>query len=75
MAKTLFQQFIVDAFAQVDQQQLSWLRHHQKELRAELYSGLVDAVQAGDTNISEIGQHVILPSSYIGGPRHMFQLY
>ena len=43
------------------------------DCRSELYSGLVDAVHAGD-HLENVGQ-VILPSSYIGGSRHMFQLY
>ena len=66
---------MVDAFAQIDQQRLSYLAHNQKKLRAELYTGLVDAIHSGDTDLGNIGQRVILPSSYIGGSRHMFQLY
>ena len=61
---------MVDAFAQIDQQQLSYLAHNQKKLRAELYTGLVDTVQSGDIDLGSIGQCVILPSLYIGGTRH-----
>ena len=37
---------------------------------------MVDAVLADrDANMQELGQWIILPSSYIGGSWHMFQLY
>ena len=78
-AGRLFQQFIVDSWAQIDQSRLRWLKLNQDKLRVELYSGLVDAVHGGDhqnnpPNLQDIGQPFILPSSYIGGSRHMFQL-
>jgi Helitron helicase-like domain at N-terminus len=74
-ARGLFQRLIVDAWAQIDQQRLSYLRHNQKKLRAEVYSGVVDAVLNGDANLQNIGTRMILPSSYLGGSRAMFQLY
>jgi hypothetical protein len=55
---------------------LSYLRHNQTKLRADLYKGAVDAINAGDSSIGEhIGKRFILPSSFTGGPRHMQQLY
>lgn len=39
----LFQQYIVDAWASTEQSALNWARIHQKELRADVYSGLRDA--------------------------------
>lgn len=71
----LFQQYAVDAWAQVDQNRVSFLRHNQDKLRASLYSGLEDAFTAGDVNIdaNELGQCFVLLSSYYGGPRHMHQ--
>jgi hypothetical protein len=46
-------------------------------LRAELYSGLEDAIHADDDNINlnNFGQCVVLPLSYIGGLRHMGQRF
>ena len=45
-------------------------------LRVDVYSGVVDAVVANaDANLAELGQRFILPSSYIGSSRNMFQLY
>jgi hypothetical protein len=70
----LFQQYIVDAWAQVEQSRLQWLRHIQKTLRAEVYSSLTDAL-AGGEDLAQIGKWYILPSSHIGSPRSMQQLY
>ena len=74
----LFQQYVVDAWASVEQSSLNWIRHHQKELRADVYSGLRDAVlgdRDNNLNLAEHGQRIILPSSFSGGERHMTQLF
>ena len=73
----LLQRFIVDMFASIDQDRLYWLRTNQAKIRACLYSGLEDAVAQGDDNVDlhTLGQRFLLPSSYIGGPRHMQQRY
>lgn len=73
----LLQQYVVDAWASTEQSELNWIRHHQKELRADVYQGLRDqAAQPGhDTDMAEIGQRIILPSSHSGSPRHMYQLF
>ena len=39
----LFQQFVVDAWANYEQRKLNWARTHQHTLRSELYQGLQDA--------------------------------
>ena len=75
-AQGLFQRYIVDAWAQTDQARLAWLKYNQDKLRVEIYKGIVDAVAAhADTDLGELGQRFILPSSYIGSSRNMFQLY
>lgn len=75
-AQSLFQQYICDGWAQTDQERLRWLRNNQDKLRVELYKGLVDASSTDNaTNAGQLGSRFILPSSYIGGSRHMFQLY
>ena len=75
-AQGLFQRYIVDAWAQTDQARLAWLKHNQDKLRVEIYKGIVDAVAAhADANLADLGQRFILPSSYIGSSRNMFQLY
>ena len=74
-AQKLFQQFVVDAWAVCDQNKLSWIRSHQDNIRADLYNGLTDALEAGNMDIERIGKKVVLPSSYVGGDRFMQQLY
>ena len=74
-AGKLFQEYIVDAWALCEQAHLLWIQTHQKKLRAETYQGVVDAL-AADANATGngIGQHTILPSSFVGGTRNMVQL-
>ncbi|RDX54250.1 hypothetical protein OH76DRAFT_1539705, partial [Lentinus brumalis] len=72
----LLQQYAVDVWAAAEQQRLNYLRTHQQELRASLYSGLEDALRGGqDVNLNELGQMFVLPSSHVGGPRYMQQLF
>jgi hypothetical protein len=40
-------------------------------LHGDLYQGLKDAITVGNNNVVVIGQKIILPFSFIGGPRHM----
>jgi hypothetical protein len=75
-AGRLFQQWIVDGWASTEQNKLNWIRNNQKTLCADVYSGLRDAVANADhTDLNNVGQRVILPSSHTGSPRHMFQLF
>ena len=55
------------------QDRLKFLQFNQKKIRAELYQGLEDHINANDGE--RVGRKSILPSSYIGGPRHMSALY
>ena len=73
-AGRLYQQYIVDQYAKIEQERLNYLRMNQSTLRAEMYQGAVDAVNVGDISNS-IGRRIILPSSFAGGPRQMYQLY
>ncbi|KAG2189700.1 hypothetical protein INT46_006321, partial [Mucor plumbeus] len=81
--KILFHQYIVDMYAKMEQNRLSYIHHNQNRLRCERYQGLLDAVKVddfSDTNntadiLSRTGIKTILPSSFIGGPRHVAQLY
>ena len=73
--KRLFQEWIVDQFVKVETRQLLWVKQNQNTLRADLYSGLRDAMTAGDNNLQELGRRMILPSSRIGSPLFFRQLY
>lgn len=70
--RALYNQFIVDMYAKIESERLLFIRLNQKKLRAEEYIHLKDAI-INDENISDIGKHVILPSTYIGSPRHMHE--
>ncbi|CEP09460.1 hypothetical protein [Parasitella parasitica] len=48
---------------------------NQSSLRAEVYSGLQYVIRFDSNDMSSIGKRMILPSTFIGGPRHMAQLY
>ncbi|GBM67404.1 hypothetical protein AVEN_188003-1 [Araneus ventricosus] len=72
----LFQQYIVDAYVKTEGSRLHFLRQNQKDLRIELYRGVLDALEcrAHNENICT-GKLIILPSSFQGSPRHMQQNY
>lgn len=72
MCRQLFHQFIVDMYAKIESERLAFIRHNQQKLRAEEYIHLRDAI-ANDGNPADLGQLVILPSSYTGSPRHMHE--
>nr|XP_026487949.1 uncharacterized protein LOC113394741 [Vanessa tameamea] len=70
--KGLFNQYCVDMAAKMISERLDFIKRNQKKLRAEEYIHLRDAVaNDGNTDASNIGQHVILPSSFTGSPRYM----
>jgi hypothetical protein len=73
----LFQQYICDIWISTDQNWLRWIEYNQPQLRGALYSGLEDAADEndGDVELDKIGHRVVLPSSYIGGPRYMNQRF
>ena len=76
--RTLGQQYLVDQFAKTEFSRLNYISHHQKELRAEVYSGAKDAMKKSDgvqEGIGNVGKRVILPSSFVGGDRYMHQQY
>ena len=75
-AGKLLQQYIVDAWASSDQTRLGWFRANQSTIRASLYSGLQDATSIdASADLNEIGRRTILPSTYIGGARHMHGIF
>ncbi|KAF0304451.1 hypothetical protein FJT64_023748 [Amphibalanus amphitrite] len=73
-AGRLFQEYVCMAFARVETQRLLYLARNQAGLRAELYQRLQDALP-GDAERElaggdRVGQRVILPASFTGGPRY-----
>ncbi|XP_076031073.1 uncharacterized protein LOC143019319 [Oratosquilla oratoria] len=62
----LFQQFVVDNYVKVESDRLSFIEHNQQELRKERADILI-----GDGDNQKAGQRVIIPASFVGGPRYM----
>ncbi|CAN7043651.1 unnamed protein product [Brassica rapa subsp. trilocularis] len=71
----LLHQYIVDAFTATEQERLRFIRLNQKQLRAELYQNVCDAMESGDTDARKVGKKVILPSSFTSSPRYMSEKY
>ena len=76
LAGKLFQQYVVDAYVKVEGQRLQFVRHNQRQIRAESYQGLLDYLEnaANERNL-KAGNVVTLPSTFIGSPRNMHQLF
>ena len=70
----LLQELIVDCWVQTESNRLRFIQSHQDDLRADMYKGLADAVDLG-LELGEIGQKVVLPSSFPGSPRQLHGLY
>ncbi|XP_046686618.1 uncharacterized protein LOC124372283 [Homalodisca vitripennis] len=72
--RQLFHQYVVDMYVKIESERLRYIKFNQVKLRSEEYIHLRDAVigNVDATNdINNIGTAYILPSSYIGSPRHM----
>ncbi|CAH9052040.1 unnamed protein product [Cuscuta europaea] len=63
----LFQQFIVDMYIKIETQRLDYFRTQQRDVRTECLQGLMDSISVGETKACNVGQRVILPTSFIGG--------
>eukprot|EP00919_Chromeraceae_sp_WS-2016_P049114 GHVR01116184.1.p1 GENE.GHVR01116184.1~~GHVR01116184.1.p1 ORF type:complete len:120 (+),score=10.30 GHVR01116184.1:1062-1421(+) len=68
----LGQQFIVDMYAKIESESLNFLKYNQPQLKVA-QNGLVGDAIANDGNANNIGQVVIFPSSFTGGPRYMHE--
>lgn len=77
-AGRLFQEYCCLAFANIEDQRLLYIKRHQMQLRADLYNNVRDTVLAQDVphdgNI-RVGQHVILPATFVGSPRDYHKQY
>ncbi|XP_057456530.1 uncharacterized protein LOC130747576 [Lotus japonicus] len=72
LCRRLFQQFVVDCYTMLESQRLSYLRNNQKLIRADFLSGLEEAMSRGETDSSSLGTRIVLPASFVGGKRYMF---
>ncbi|KAL7106310.1 hypothetical protein ACP275_07G104200 [Erythranthe tilingii] len=75
LAGRLLQQYAVDMYIKLETTRLDYFRRNQTNLRAELYQGLIDSVSRGEKRGGEVGKRIVLPASFIGGPRDMRRRY
>ncbi|CAN6546421.1 unnamed protein product [Malus baccata var. baccata] len=71
----LFQQYLVDAYATLEEDRLDFIRANQDSLRTEGLKGIHEALKAGNATGSAVGKRVILPTSFTGGVRYMINNY
>ncbi|XP_021756069.1 uncharacterized protein LOC110721228 [Chenopodium quinoa] len=70
-----FQQYIVDMYVKIENTRLDYFRNNQDTIRADLYKGILDSLDTGETLGENVGRRVILPPTCIGGPRDMKKRY
>ena len=75
-------QLFLHAYIMIESNRMNYFRNKQDNLRVECYQGLLDHVIASASNNSKnfqkkerLGNHFILPATYIGSPRYMQQNY
>ncbi|OMP10298.1 hypothetical protein COLO4_04637 [Corchorus olitorius] len=71
----LFQQFLVDVQSTISQSRLQYIRQNQRKIRVEMHKDVSDAIYRGDNDGNSVGKRIILPASFTGSPRYMFQSY
>eukprot|EP00794_Sanderia_malayensis_P017148 gene17148-biopygen14755 len=86
-ASMLFQQYLVDAYTKIEGNTLNWILRNQQQLRVDSYQGLMDHLnRRANTEMQmanalnpnqpveiQVGRVVILPSSFTGSQRNMYQ--
>lgn len=74
LGRKLYQQFLVDGYTMIESERPSFIRFQQKKLRLDTYRSLSNHVADGNTDATNAGQRIILPSSFTGGSRYMTYL-
>ncbi|XP_028086185.1 uncharacterized protein LOC114287102 [Camellia sinensis] len=72
---TNYHQYVIDNYVKIESNKLRWIRIHQNHIRADFYQDLLHAVYAGENYGGNVGRRIILPSSFVGSPRDMYQRY
>ena len=71
----LLQQYVVDMYVKLEISRLDYFRNRQDEIRGDLYEGILDSIAIGENRGSKIRKRIILPASFVGGPRDMRKRY
>jgi hypothetical protein len=53
----------------MEHERLNFVRFNQAKIRAEVYQGVIDSLNAGKTFAAASRRRIVLPSSFTGGPR------
>lgn len=69
----LFSKYLVDKYAKIETERLNYIKNNQEKLRADSYIHLKDAVGSSDAAPNQMGQSIVLPSSFTGGSRYMHE--
>ncbi|XP_022854652.1 uncharacterized protein LOC111375962 [Olea europaea var. sylvestris] len=64
-----------DMYVKIETTRLDYFRSNQKKICAELYQGIVDSIQNGETRGSKIGKKIVLPQTFTYGLRDMLKRY
>jgi hypothetical protein len=74
--RKLFQQWVVDQYARIEWDRLTYIQLNQNKIKAASYKGLDDYL-CGRLEVSnaELDRRVILPSTHVGSPRYMQQCF
>nr|GEX76001.1 DNA helicase [Tanacetum cinerariifolium] len=73
--RRLFQQYVVTAFCVIEQNRIDYVHEHQNDIRNEYLSGIYYAINRSDNDAFDCGSRLILPQSFTGGPRYMYNHY
>ena len=65
----LFQQYVTDMYAKIDQNRLNYIKNNQNGIRQDLYANVRDTTST--VPAGSLGKKVVLPSSYQASPRNM----
>ncbi|KAF1862622.1 hypothetical protein Lal_00013383 [Lupinus albus] len=72
---TTIPSILVDGYIMVESGRLSFIKRNQKKLRVDKYRNLSESQPTEQSQASNIGKRVILPSTFVGSRRYMDQLY
>ena len=62
-------------YIKIETARLDYFQNKQDEIRAEAYQGIIDSIDVGEMHGSKVGCRIILPASFIGGPRDIRKRY
>ena len=70
----LSQEYFCGMFFLGEKIRLDWIRNNQKHIKAEKYSGLLDALNSAEGS-DDVGVRIVLPPSHVGSPRWYNERY